>query len=135
MMKLASKQRGITFIGLVFVFGIIVWVVLFGLRLFPLYNEKMQVVSAMKSVSSRPDAAKLSTKDIQKYFLRNVQINGVERFNSGNIKDFLKVNKAKKGRAKTIHVQFEATNKLYQDIELLMRFDQEMEIRGANGGE
>ncbi|MCZ6525910.1 MAG: DUF4845 domain-containing protein, partial [Gammaproteobacteria bacterium] len=68
MRVMRARQRGMTFWGVLFIFGFIAIVVLFSLRAFPLYNEKMSVISAMNSVSQRPDASKLTTKNIRKYF-------------------------------------------------------------------
>ena len=50
MKNIFRMQRGMTFIGLVFVLGFIAIVVLFVLRAFPIIYERTQVQSAMKSV-------------------------------------------------------------------------------------
>jgi len=55
-----KKQSGLTFIGLCIVLAIIVVFVLFGLRVFPLYNEKLQIESAINSVVNQPDSAWIS---------------------------------------------------------------------------
>ena len=136
MKKMPKNQSGLTFIGLVFILGFIAIVVLFVLRAFPLYNEKFQVVAAMKSVASRPDASELSTKDARKYFLRNMQVTNVTRFTSANIKDYVTIIKPKKrGEPKIMQVAYESSNKLFSDLNLMMAFDEKMPLSGPSGQE
>ena len=118
-----NKQRGIGFVGWCTILAILAFFVLIILRLFPLYNEKFQVDAAMKSVSNRPDAAKLSTTDIKKYFVRNAQIGGTDRFNSRNIKDYLSIPKRSKGEPKSFNVQYEARSPFFDVIEFVLVYD------------
>lgn len=137
MRVMKTRQHGMTFWGVLFIFGFIAVVVLFTLRAFPLYNEKMQVISAMNAVTQRPDASKLTTKNIRKYFLRNIEATtNLERFTDKSVKELVKVIKPKKrGQAKVLHVKFKATSPLAADLFLLLEFDERMEIRGPNEGE
>ena len=130
-----KKQQGIGFWGWSSILGVLGIFVLFGLRLFPLYNEKFQVDTAMKSVANRPDAATLSTADIRKYFTRNAQIGGTQRFNSANIKKHLKVNKPSKGKPRSFTVTYQAQNKLFDVVHLLLIYDNTMPLaKNAEGG-
>ncbi len=93
-----KKQSGLTFIGLVFVLGMLAMVVLFVLRLFPLYNEKFQIEAAMQSVISQPDASSMSIADLRRNFLRAISVSNITRFNDANIKDHLDLVKATRGQ-------------------------------------
>ncbi len=137
MRVMRARQRGMTFWGVLFIFGFIAIVVLFSLRAFPLYNEKMSVISAMNSVSQRPDASKLTTKNIRKYFLRNIEATtNIERFTDQSVKQLVKVIKPrKKGQPRILHVKYQATSPLVAELYLLLEFDERMEIRGPNTGE
>lgn len=136
MNKMATNQKGLTFIGLVFVLGIVVILVLFVLRAFPLYNEKFQAVAAMKSIVTRPDAAKLSNKEIRNYFMRNIQVTNITRFNSNNIKDYMQVIKPnKRGEHKVLSLRYQATNKLFADLNLMLAFDEKMPLSGPDAAE
>ena len=130
MMKLINKQRGIGFVGWSLILAILACVVLVVLRLFPLYNEKFAVDSAMAAVANRPDALKISQKDARKYFTRNAQIQGVERFNSGNIKDYARIVKGKKGVPRKFNVKFEARNNFFDVIFLVLVYDKSVELTG-----
>lgn len=135
MKQMMKKQLGIGFWGWSSILAILGLIVLFGLRLFPLYNEKFLVDQSMQSVANRPDAAKLSVDEIRKYFLKNAQINGSNRFNDRNIKTHLKMNKPEKGKPKSFTVTFEARNKLFDVIELLLVYNNTVELaKNAEGG-
>ena len=137
MKKLISKQRGITMWGIIFICAFIALVTLLVMRAFPLYNTKMQVVSAMNSVASRPDATSMSETDVRKYFLRTMQSStNLDIFTDRTVRELVNVEKPKsKGESRVLHVTFTAKNKLFQDIQLLLEFDQQVPLRGPSGGE
>jgi len=136
MRKILYRQAGMTFWGLCFVLLFIGIVVLFTLRAFPLYNEKVQVMAAIDSVVTRPDASELNKRDVQKYFLRNMQVNNSRRFRSSNVNDYVDVLKPeKRGDPKIMHVKYEARNTLFSDLYLLLVFDVKKPLRGPTGGE
>ncbi len=126
-----KKQSGLTFIGLVFVLGMLAMVVLFLLRLFPLYNEKLQIEAAMQSVVSQPDAASMSVVDLRKAFLRAISVSNIRRFNDANIKDHLEVVKAARGQPPMLYMHYESTNKLFADIQLLIDYDKQLPLDGS----
>lgn len=135
MKKLARNQSGVTFLGWVTILAVIAFFVLLVLRLFPLVNEKYQVLTAMKSVANRPDAATLSNEDVYKYFVRTVQIGGSNRFNIVNVKKMAKVQKASKGEPRSLNVKFEARNEFYKDIKFVLEFDQSVPLeKNREGG-
>jgi hypothetical protein len=136
MNKYSSNQAGITFWGLCFVLLFIGIIVLFTLRAFPLYNEKFQVISAIDAVVTRPDASELTTAEVRKYFLRNVQISNVRRFKSSNIREYVEVlPPEERGGPRVMHVKYESRNKLFSDLHLLMVFDRKKPLRGPVEGE
>ena len=128
-----KNQSGMTFIGLVFILGTIALVVIFVLRLFPLYNEKFQIEAAMQTVVSRPDAENRNIADTRKAFLTALAVTNISRFNK-NVKDHVNIIKPKtKGEPPMLHVQYQATNKLFADIQLLMSFDKQLPLDNSAG--
>lgn len=129
-------QSGMTVGGLLFVLSFIGIVVLFVVRAFPLYNEKMQIVSAMKSVVSRPEAAGLSEREVTMAFLKNIEATtNIQRFSEKNLKEMVEVVKGDgKGDPKQLYVHYQATNVLYKDLNLMLNFDQKMPLRGNPSG-
>jgi uncharacterized protein DUF4845 len=128
MKHISQRQSGITALGIVLILGVLACFVLFGLTAFPLYNEYISVKTSMESTINLPPAKRKTTKDIRKYFLRNVEINGVERFTDYNIKEMVFVKKSKDGKKKYLNVKYQATNNLFKNIFLMMEVDETMEI-------
>jgi hypothetical protein len=130
-----NEQRGVTFLGWCIILAIIGYFVLFTLRLFPLYNEKMIVNAAMESVASRPGVDKMSDTDVFKNFLRTVQVGGTQRFDDRSIKELAKIEKPKqKGEARKLTVIFEIRNKFFQDIDLVLNYNKSVELTGKPSG-
>lgn len=131
-----SRQSGMTAGGLIFILAFIGVVVLFAVRAFPLYNEKMQVVSAMNTVASKPESAGMSERELTSAFLKNIQATtNLQRFTEKNLKDMVEVLKPEaKGEPKQLWVHYQASNVLFQDLFLMMNFDQKMPLRGNASG-
>lgn len=136
MKSMRSRQRGMTLGGLMFVLAFIGLVVLFAVRAFPLYNEKMQVVSAMNSVVAKPESASMSEKELAGAFLKNLQATtNIQRFTDRNVKEMVEVIKPEtRGEPKQLWVHYQATNVLFRDLFLMLDFDVKMPLRGNAAG-
>lgn len=137
MRQLREKQSGMTLIGLLFVLAIIGTLVTFVVRCFPLYNEKMQIISAINSVVSQPDSGSMTEAELRKRFLNNLNATtNIDRFNPQNLKEHLFLRKPEKaGETKAVHLTYEARNKLVYDLQLVLAVDQTFPVRGNEGGE
>ncbi len=129
-MNSINRQTGITFIGLCLVLGLIAFFALTAMKLFPLYNEKIQVVKAMESVTARPDVTKLSAAEMRKYFLRNLEVGDVDSLNEDNVKDLLKLNKIKGSKNKLLSLSYEIRGPLFGELDIILNFDKAIEIPG-----
>jgi lipopolysaccharide export LptBFGC system permease protein LptF len=130
MRHLPQQQTGITFIGIVLMLGVLACFVIFGLRLFPIYNEYLGIKTSMASVVNQPPSSRQTLNDIRKLFLKNTGINSVYYFNDSTIKDHLFIKKTKDGK-KYLHVQYENSNKLFQNVYLTVKTDEMMELTGG----
>lgn len=128
MMHLKSKQQGMSFLGIVFLILVLVVFGALGLRLYPLYYEKFQIISAMKSVAERSDAADLTPSQVRTYFMRNIQITNIRRFTDANLKQYLKVLKGKKDQPNQMRLTYDAENKFFADIYFNLKFNETMPL-------
>ena len=112
--------------------GILACFVTFGLRLFPIYNEYLGVKSSMQSVLNQPAAKRKTIKDIRKLFLKSTGFNSVYYFTDANVKDHVNLKKSKDGKKKYLHVQYENSNRLFQNVYLTVKTDETMEIPDGN---
>jgi Tfp pilus assembly protein PilE len=134
MKQVIKKQSGLTFIGLVLVLGVIALIVIFVLRLFPLYNEKFQIEAAMNTVAAQPDADTRSLADTRSAFLRSLAVTNISMITSANIKDYVDIEKPKtRGEPPMLRVHYQSTNKLFADVQLLLVFDKQIPLGNSTG--
>lgn len=131
MKHISQRQKGMTALGIFLMLAVLACFLLFGFTAFPLYNEYFAVKSSMQNVVNLPLEKRKSIKDIRKFFLRNVQVNGVERFDDYNVKDMVTEKKSKDGKQKYINVKYQADNKLFKNIFLTMKVDETLELPGS----
>jgi hypothetical protein len=72
------RQRGVTFIGMVFIAGLIIFAAIIGLKLVPAYIEYATVVNILRDVARSPEARSGSIPDIKTSFKKHAQIDAVE---------------------------------------------------------
>jgi hypothetical protein len=135
MKNLIAVQRGMTFLGLVFVLGFIAIVVLFILRAFPLYYERTQVIAAVESVANREGSGKFNDREAQDAFMKAISITNITRFSEKTIKDYLVLEKATERSApKVLHLRYQAIGPLVADLKLLLDVDISRPLQGASTG-
>ena len=73
-----KRQRGVTFIGMVLIAGLIIFAAIVGLKLIPAYIEYATIVNIMREIAHSPDARTATPKDIQTSFRKHTQIDSIE---------------------------------------------------------
>ncbi len=73
-----NRQRGVTFIGMLFIAGLIVFAAIIGLKLVPAYIEYATVVNILRDVARSPEGKSGNLRDIQTSFKKHAQIDGIE---------------------------------------------------------
>ncbi len=130
MKHISQRQKGMTVLGIFIILGMLACFFAFGLTLFPLYNEHISVKSGLQAVLNQPPAKRKTTKQIRSIFLRNVELNNVERFTDQSVKELVTIKKSKDGKKKFLNVQYQATNKLFKNIYIMMDVDETVELTG-----
>lgn len=111
------KQRGITFIGLVFVVVTVVLVAVMGMKLMPAYLEYFSVKKAIVKIANEPTFASMNKKDIVDEFDRSATIDDI-RVVSG--KD-LEVSRDDAGKP-VVSIEYQATVPLIANVSALIDF-------------
>jgi lipopolysaccharide export LptBFGC system permease protein LptF len=130
MNHISQRQGGMTALGIFLILAMLACFFTFGLTLFPLYNEYISVKSGMNAVVNTAPAKRKTVKQIRSKFLRNVELNNVERFTDGTVKELVNVQKSKDGKKKFLNVKYQATNKLFKNIFIMMDVDETVELTG-----
>ena len=70
-----NRQRGVTFVGMVFIAGLIVFAAIIGLKLVPAYIEYATVVNNIRDVAREVKTG--SAAEVQASFRKHAQIDGI----------------------------------------------------------
>lgn len=117
--------------GIFIIMAMLACFVLFALTAFPLYNEYFAVKKSMQSVINQDPKLRTTTKEIRKIFLRNVELNNVQRFTDKTVKELVNVQKSKDGKKRYLNVKYQSSNKLFKNIFLMMDVDETLELTGS----
>lgn len=72
-----KRQRGVTFVGMIFIAGLIILGAIIALKLVPAYIEYATVVQHLREIAHSPDARGGSPRDIQVMFSKRAQIDNI----------------------------------------------------------
>jgi hypothetical protein len=111
------KQRGITFIGLVFVVAAIVFVAVIGMKLTPAYLEFMSVKKVITKIAHEPSFAEMSKKDIVDEFDKGATIDDIKVVQGSD----LEITKQDSGK-QVVSVQYQAVVPLVANVSALLDF-------------
>jgi hypothetical protein len=122
--SIRQRQRGITFIGMVFLVSFIGLFVFAAVRLTPVYLEYMNVVKALESVKA--DAAGGGTAVVlQRAIERQFDIDNVHSITPKDI-EFSRDN----GEL-TVHAAYDAYTPFIANVGFLVHFDKTVTVAGA----
>ncbi|MES2180582.1 MAG: DUF4845 domain-containing protein [Pseudomonadota bacterium] len=111
-----NKQKGITFIGMLFMAGILVFVALIVMTVFPAYTEYFSVKSVIKSMN-KESLNSMSKKDIMDAFNRRASTSYVTVVTGND----LTIDKNSAGET-VVSVQYQVTKPLAGNVSVLLDF-------------
>ena len=120
-MSFRNKQRGLGFLGLIVLVGVLGFTAVIGLKLFPVYMDSWKIDSVMNAVISEPGINDQSRQEVIESMLKRLDIDAVGSLNYSNHGDRLSVVKRK--NSVTINVNYEITTPLLGNLSLLAQFD------------
>jgi Domain of unknown function (DUF4845) len=83
--QLGYKQEGITFIGLVLIIAMIVFVATIVIKLYPPYVEFWTIKKAITRIANDPSFADMSPRDIKDSFDKSASIDSIRVISSNDI--------------------------------------------------
>ena len=120
-MRLRKRQRGLSFLGLITLVGVLGFAGVIGLKLIPIYMESWKIDSIMNAVIEQPGINDQSRQEVIEMMLKRLDIDAVDSVNYTNWKDKLNVTKRKNNV--TINVNYEIITPLIGNLSLLAIFD------------
>jgi hypothetical protein len=117
-----KRQQGFTFISLSFILGLIVFFVLLGLKIGPIYLDHSKVVSTLSELKRTPGIEEQSESEIRKSLSKHFDMNYVNDVTQENItiarhENYLKV-----------VIEYEVVKNIVGNLSVLVAFDDVMEI-------
>ena len=124
-MRYRGGERGISFVGLMFVLVVLGFTLLIGLKLFPIYLESFKIDKALKGVVSDSKIGERSKRQIQAALIKRLDIDSVKVITNRNIKDHLVIT-SKSGQV-SLDLDYEAEAELLGNISLVIAFEKHAE--------
>jgi hypothetical protein len=117
-----KRQQGFTFISLIFILGLIVFFVLLGLKIGPIYLDHSKVVSTLSELKRTPGIEEQSESEIRKSLSKHFDMNYVNDVTQENItiarhENYLKV-----------VIEYEFVKNIVGNLSVLVAFNDVMEI-------
>jgi len=117
-----KRQQGFTFISLIFILGLIVFFVLLGLKIGPIYLDHSKVVSTLSELKRTPGIEEQSESEIRKSLSKHFDMNYVNDVTQENITISRHENYLK------IVIEYEVVKNIVGNLSVLVAFNDVMEI-------
>lgn len=112
-----KRQRGVTFVGMVLIAGLVVFVAVLGIRLVPAYIEYATVTKHLRDIARAPDARGASPRDIQVMFSKRAQIDDIKAVGGEDIEV------GKEGDTLLLTVAYSTKVKLFGNLSACIDFE------------
>ena len=120
-MSFIKRQRGLSFLGLIALVGILGFAAVIGLKLVPIYMDSWKIDGIMESVIKEPDITQQSRQEVINLMLKRLDINAVDAVNYSNSKQSLTV--TTRNNTVTINVNYAIETPLIGNLSLKAIFD------------
>jgi hypothetical protein len=120
-MSFRKRQRGMSFLSLMAIAGMLGFATVIGLKLFPIYMDSWKIDGVMKAVISEPGINQQSRKEIIDSMLKRLDIDAVDAVNYRNYKESLTITKRKNNV--TINIFYRVETPLMGNLSLVAEFD------------
>ncbi|MEI6335222.1 MAG: DUF4845 domain-containing protein [Methylococcaceae bacterium] len=117
-----ANQQGLTFISLVFILGLIGFLVLLGLKIGPIYLNHSKVVSALADIKKTPDIEVQSEGEIRNSLSKRFDINYVDDVTQDDITI------TRHGNYLKVVIEYEVARKIVGNLSVLVEFNDNIEV-------
>jgi len=119
-MSLRKRQRGLSFVSLIAIVGLLGFSAVIGLKLFPIYMDSWKIDGIMNAVISQPGINEQSRKEIYDAMIKRFDIDAVDAVNYRN-PDAMTITKRKNNV--TISIFYRVETPLLGNLSLIAEFD------------
>lgn len=116
-----KREKGLTFISLVFLLAIIGFFTLLILKIAPIYMDHNKVVSALEGLKAQPDLTTQSVDQIKTSIAKRFSMNYVNAISYKDVKI------TKRGSYVKVQAVYEVVEKIMGNASVLVQFDDAIE--------
>ncbi|NOT86004.1 MAG: DUF4845 domain-containing protein [Methylococcaceae bacterium] len=117
-----KREKGLTFISLIFILAVIGFFALLILKIAPIYMDHSKVVSALKALEASPELPTQSADQIKTSLAKRFSMNYVNAITYDDIKI------TKRGSYVKVQAQYEVVEKIMGNASVLVQFDDVIEV-------
>ena len=115
------KQRGVSLSGLLFWSVLIGFSALVGMKLFPLFSEKLQVDKALKTAAAQATST-TGKADLVKGILRQFEVSDIDRWDDAEFFRLLKVTRAPNSNKRVMSLEYEIRGPFFGDLDVVLKY-------------
>ncbi len=119
-MSLRKRQRGLSFLSVLALVGLLGFSAVIGLKLIPIYMDSWKIDGIMNSVINQPGINEQSRKEIYDAMIKRLDIDAVDAVNYRN-SDAMTITKRKNNV--TISIFYRVETPLIGNLSLIAEFD------------
>ena len=112
-----KHQRGVTFVGMIFIAALIILGAIIALRLVPAYIEYATVVQHLREIARSPDARGGSPREIQMLFSKRAQIDDIRAVTAQDI------DVVREGDSVVLSASYQTKVKLFGNLSACIDFE------------
>ena len=125
-MGLRSRQQGIGWFGLLFVFAVLGFFTVVGMKVLPLYLNQMKIASSVSKVAGDASQADSEVGELRKSLQRYWDIESIDTLTPKDIK----VKRTEQGRF--LSYDYEAREHLFYNVYVVIHFQADVPLRKQN---
>jgi hypothetical protein len=124
-------QRGISLSGLIYLCIVLGVCALIGMKLFPLYNEKMKVDMALDKVAQDPGISHMTKPEIVREIMKNFEVSDVDRWTTQEFGRLVQIQPKKGEDRRNLLLEYEIRGELCCNLDVVLNYSKSLDIAGG----
>ncbi len=119
-----NRQKGLTFISIMLILGLIAFFAMIALKVGPIYMNHSKVVSTLTAVEGMDGVENMSKREIELTIAKRLSMNYVDKIKYDDFEI------RRQGELLTVSIDYERVEKLMGNLSVLVEFSESFEVGG-----
>ncbi len=119
-----NRQKGLTFISIMIILGLIAFFVMIALKVGPIYMNHNKVVSTLTAVEGMSGIENMSKREIELTIAKRLSMNYVDKIKYHDFEI------RRQGELLTVSIDYERVEKLMGNLSVLVEFSESFDVGG-----